>query len=98
MKDPNPDPEELEYGMTDREQIFAIVTAVLVITIIFEKMKEFFTEAVAHTGMSNIVERLFGELTIMGFIGLIIFLLNRADAINKVVPPTHVRRLNAMLS
>ena len=79
-EDPNDTPSE--GGLTDKEQIFIIVTAVLVVTIAFEKIKNLFTEMVAHSGMSEIVEHLFGELTIMGFIGLIIFLLDKLNALD----------------
>jgi hypothetical protein len=58
-------------------QILALVTGVVAASIFFEKLKDYIEESVESEELKPIVRHLFGELTVLGFIGLVIFILDK---------------------
>jgi len=58
---------------------FVAITSLLIVgTITFEVFKERAMESVRGTPMEQLVRNLFGELTVLGFLGIVTFLLSKA--------------------
>ena len=53
-----------------------IIVLLIVLTIIFEIMKEFIVE-IASKNLRPIIESLFGEMTVLGFLSIITFLVTK---------------------
>eukprot|EP00051_Salpingoeca_urceolata_P020875 m.318565 g.318565 ORF g.318565 m.318565 type:complete len:725 (+) comp19699_c0_seq4:10384-12558(+) len=63
--------------------ILIIASIVIAMTIVFEFLKDLLMESVAET-LEPIIEHLFGELTILGFIGLVVFVIVKAKALQPL--------------
>jgi len=78
-----PEPPEGNHSHHETEeesksmQILALVTGVVAASIFFEKLKDYIEESVESEELKPIVRHLFGELTVLGFIGLVIFILDK---------------------
>lgn len=73
--------EELEDPTAvDFTCIVAIALMLIALTILFEKAKEHLEEAVSHE-MELILEKLFGELTILGFLATIVFIVHQSGTL-----------------
>mmetsp|Transcript_30078 Transcript_30078/g.66603 ORF Transcript_30078/g.66603 Transcript_30078/m.66603 type:complete len:717 (-) Transcript_30078:73-2223(-) len=68
--------DEEEFELAVSESIVVIVLVLIVITIAFERAKETIEEAVDRN-LKPIIESLFGELTILGFLSLFTFCVTK---------------------
>ena len=70
------DPDTTTEGM-DAIEALAVVLALIALTILFEKMKHA-AEHAAGRALRPIVETLFGELTVLGFLSTVTYCLEQA--------------------
>lgn len=85
------DPEPGDEGEDEKEVskatlgyvVFMILTAIVVITVVFEKLKEMMFE-LADSSTKPIFLALFGEMTVLGFIGLVLFILGQAGLVETI--------------
>lgn len=79
--DPNPDDEDKDK-MDDNTELLLVITGITVVTILFEKLKDYLMDSVSGE-MHKVLESVFSELTVMGFIGLVIFTTDKAELLSK---------------
>jgi hypothetical protein len=69
--------EEVDLSVSEYQYVIAfLATTIIVITVLFEYGQEKLAKFVSEE-MAPIMERLYGELTVMGFIGLIMFAFSK---------------------
>jgi hypothetical protein len=64
--------------------LFFIMTFLALVTVMFEKGKEFLMEVVADRTTKPVVAGLFSELTVLGFLSLVTFVISQMDILNKL--------------
>ena len=80
------DEEEGEEGFWEFEDFSAIVIIVLaliLLTILFEVAKEHLEESVSED-FEVILEKFFGELTVLGFLAMVTFLVSRTGLVQRI--------------
>jgi len=77
------EPEEQEEGEATVLSVWSIVIFLIVVTVIFEKTKESIYES-ASKDMLPIIESMFGEMTILGFLSVITFLCTKVGALKEI--------------
>eukprot|EP00656_Telonema_subtile_P042239 TRINITY_DN4774_c0_g2_i1.p1 TRINITY_DN4774_c0_g2~~TRINITY_DN4774_c0_g2_i1.p1 ORF type:complete len:693 (-),score=164.97 TRINITY_DN4774_c0_g2_i1:984-3062(-) len=68
----------------DALTVFCSLTFLILVTILFELGKERLCELVRNQPMQPIVETLFGELMVLGFIGLISFVVSKSGMLKEL--------------
>lgn len=63
--------------------VICILTVIIMFTVIFEFLKEWLQESASKT-MKPIIMQLFGEMTVLGFISILSFLLTYSEALNDI--------------
>lgn len=64
--------------------LFLIITFLALVTVMFEKGKEFLMEVVADRTTKPVVAGLFSELTVLGFLSLVTFVVSQLDVLDKL--------------
>jgi len=75
--------EEGEWELQDFSAIVIIVLALIFLTILFEVAKEHLEESVSED-FEVILEKFFGELTVLGFLAMVTFLISRTGTIQRI--------------
>ena len=75
--------EEEEWELQDFSAIVIIVLALIFLTILFEVAKEHLEESVSED-FEVILEKFFGELTVLGFLAMVTFLISRTGTIQRI--------------
>ena len=80
-------PEGLGFSerlsLTDLKVIIAITLILIVLTVGFEILKESLEESVPED-YEIILEKFFGELTVLGFLSMVTFLISKTGALEKL--------------
>ena len=74
---------EEELSLTDLRVIIAITLTLILLTVAFEMMKETLEESVSED-YEIILEKFFGELTILGFLSMVTFLISKTGTLEKM--------------
>mmetsp|Transcript_13489 Transcript_13489/g.17475 ORF Transcript_13489/g.17475 Transcript_13489/m.17475 type:complete len:662 (+) Transcript_13489:20-2005(+) len=64
--------------------LFLIMTFLALVTVLFEKGKEFMMEVVADRTTKPVVAGLFSELTVLGFLSLVTFVISQMDILDRL--------------
>jgi Ca2+-binding EF-hand superfamily protein len=64
--------------------LFLIMTFLALVTVMFEKGKEFLMEVVADRTTKPVVAGLFSELTVLGFLSLVTFVISQMDILDRL--------------
>lgn len=75
--------EESVWDMADVSAIVIIVLALICLTILFEVAKEHLEESVSED-FEVILEKFFGELTVLGFLAMITFLVSETGVVQRI--------------
>ena len=63
--------------------VFCIITFLLVMTILFEEVKDYMFET-ANKMLKPVVGILFAEMTVLGFLSLLTFCISKLDVLDKL--------------
>ena len=63
--------------------ILVVLTLIVLISVVFEKAKEYALDE-STKSTKPIVNALFGEMTVLGFIGLVLFVVVQTEALNTI--------------
>jgi len=63
--------------------VFAIVTFLVTLSVLFEKGKEAILEEL-NENLHPVLDTFFGEMTLLGFIGLVFFFINKLELLNGI--------------
>lgn len=74
---------EEELSLMDLRVIISISLILILLTVSFEMMKESLEESVSED-YAIILEKFFGELTILGFLSMITFLISKTGTLEKM--------------
>jgi len=74
---------ETEFEATDLEVVVVIALFLIMATLAFEFMKDSLEESVTED-LEVILEKLFGELTILGFLAIVTFVLTQTGVLQKI--------------
>ncbi|GMH60646.1 hypothetical protein TL16_g03094 [Triparma laevis f. inornata] len=90
LSDPGPgheeheeEEEEEENWMSESTSVYSIIIFLIVVTIMFEKTKDIVEER-ATKDMLPIIESLFGEMTILGFLSVITFICTKVGILEML--------------
>ena len=75
--------EKLDSLKVSQVAMLAVASVLIVITIAFELLKDWIFETTKKE-FTKIVEVLFAELTVLGFLGLVVFIIQKTDAMNTL--------------
>ncbi|KAL7559193.1 hypothetical protein ACA910_013200 [Epithemia clementina (nom. ined.)] len=75
--------EETVFEQVDLLVVVVIALFLILATLAFETMKDHLEESVSED-MEVILEKLFGELTILGFLAIVTFVLTQTGALEKI--------------
>ena len=64
--------------------LFCIMTFLATVTVAFEKGKEYLIENVADRNTRPVIAGLFSELTVLGFLSLVTFVISQLDILSKI--------------
>ena len=74
---------EEELSLIDLRVIISISLILILLTVSFEMMKESLEESVSED-YAIILEKFFGELTILGFLSMVTFLISKTGTLEKM--------------
>lgn len=74
---------EEAFSLTDLRTIVGIVFTLIVLTVAFEQAKEYLEESIEED-MEIILEKLFGELTILGFLSMVTFMVSKTGLFEQL--------------
>ena len=74
---------EEELSLTDLRVIIAIALLLILLTVGFEMCKELLEESVPED-FEIILEKFFGELTVLGFLSMCTFLVSKTGTLEKI--------------
>lgn len=64
--------------------LFAIMTFLALVTVAFEKVKDFLMEEVANHDTKPVITGLFSELTVLGFLSLVTFVVSQINVLEQI--------------
>ena len=82
-EEPTEEPEDEEKDANVPLVILLILTVIVVISVVFEKGKEHLIYSV-EKNIRPIVISLFGEMTLLGFIGLVLFVVVKSNILGRL--------------
>lgn len=74
---------EEELSLIDLRVIISITLILILLTVLFEMMKESLEESISED-YEIILEKFFGELTILGFLSMVTFLISKTGTLEKM--------------
>lgn len=74
---------EEAFSLTDLRTIVSIVFALILLTVSFETVKEHLEESTPED-MEIILEKLFGELTVLGFLSMVTFMVSKTGLFEEL--------------